>query len=203
MFKPSQNRAPVLEWWRFQEKALKVSIILQFIFEHVFYGKIKFFQHGLTRVTNRKLCFLQLKLSMFTFYPKIASRKKTPKNTSKMVKKQVLKPEKWASCRGETLGCGKTFFFNKKTKHVFWPVLRWILPPPNPVFYKEFAWFLHAKKCTFGVHLGSIWGPHVPKTLLFTMNIDDFRKVVFEYKNEQRKEKDWSRWPQVEQFRSR
>ena len=71
-----------------------MQINLQFIFEHVFYGKIKLFEHVLTRVTNRKLCCLQLKLSMLTFYPKIASRKKTPKNTSKIVKKQVLKPEK-------------------------------------------------------------------------------------------------------------
>ena len=36
----------------------------------------------------------------------------------------------------------------------------------------------------FWVHFGSIWGPHVPKTLLFTMNFDDFRGVVFEAPNE-------------------
>ncbi len=44
--------------------------------------------------------------------------------------------------------------------------------------------FYTPKKCTFWVHLGSIWGPHVPKTLLFTMNFDDFRGVVFEAPNE-------------------
>ena len=140
------------EWWRFQEKVLKMSIILQFIFEHGFYWKIKFFQHSLTRVTNRKLCFLQLKLSMFTFYPKIASRKKTPKNTSKMVKKQVLKPEKWASCRGETLGCEKDVFLKKKRKLDFWTRKKGKSGCPNPVFYNEFARFLHAKKVHF-------WGP--------------------------------------------
>ena len=55
---------------------------------------------------------------------------------------------------------------------------------PNPVFYNEFALFLHAKTCPFGVHFGSIWGPHVPKTRLFTMNFDDFRGVVLEAQNE-------------------
>ena len=73
--KTSQNRAPVWEWWRFQEKALKIPINLQFMFEHVFYWKIKFLQHSLRRVTNRKLCFLQLKLSNFMFYAEIADQK--------------------------------------------------------------------------------------------------------------------------------
>ena len=40
------------------------------------------------------------------------------------------------------------------------------------------------KKCTFWLHFGSIWDPHVPKTLLFTMNFNDFRGVVFEVPNE-------------------
>ena len=40
------------------------------------------------------------------------------------------------------------------------------------------------KKCTFGVHFGSTWVPHVPKTLLFTMNFNDFRGVVFVAPNE-------------------
>ena len=96
--------------------------------------KNKFFQHRLTRVTNRKLCFLQLKLSMFTFYPKIASRKKTSKNTSKIVKKQVLKPEKWASCRGETLGCEKAVFLQKQKKTWFGFICKMGAPPPKPCF---------------------------------------------------------------------
>ena len=179
MYKPSQNRAPVWEWWRFQEKLLKMLIILQLFFEHVFYWKIKFFQHSLTRVTNRKLCFLQLKLSMFTFHPKIAPRKKTPKNTSKIVKKHVLKPEKWASCRGETLGWEKAVFYKKKEKLDFGPVLRWWLPPRTLFFTMNSHDFYTQKKCTFWVHFGFFWGPHVPKTLLFTRNFIDFRKVVF------------------------
>ena len=142
------------EWWRFQEKVLKMSIILQFVFEHVFYWNIEFFQHSLTRVTNRKLCFLQLKLSMFTFHPKIASRKKTPKNTSYMRQKQVFKPDKWASCRGETLSCEKAVFLQKKNKWVFLTRFKMDGPPPNPVFYNEFAWFLHAQKVHF---LGPFW----------------------------------------------
>ena len=135
-----------------------MQINLQFMVGHVFYWKIKFFQHSVTRVTNRKLNFLQLKLSMFTFYPEIVSRKKTPKNTSKIVQNQVLKPEKWASCRGETLGCEKTVFSQKKWKTRFWSSFKMSAPPPNPVFYNEFAWFLHAKKVhfwdPFWLHLG-------------------------------------------------
>ena len=165
------------EWWRFQEKVLKMSIILQFIFEHVFYWKIKFFQHSVTRVTNRKLCFLQLKLSMFTFYPKIASRKKTPKNTTKSVKQLVLKPEKWASCRGETLGCEKQFFTKKTKKLDFGQVLRWRVPSQT-LFFTTNSQELHTQTSALsGSIFGSIWDPHVPKTKLFTMNFDDFRGV--------------------------
>ena len=86
------------------------------------------------------------------------------------------------------LGCEKTFFLQKLKKQLdVGPVLRWLLPPPNPVFYNEFARFLNATKCTFGVHVGFIWDPHVPKTRLFTMNFNDFRGVVFVAPNEPRR----------------
>ena len=55
-----------------------------------------------------------------------------------------------------------------------------VLPPPQTLFFTMNSLdFYTQKKCTFGVHFGSIWGPHVPKTLLFTMNFDDFRGVGF------------------------
>ena len=147
-----------------------MSIMLQFVFEHVFSLKIKFFQHSLTRVTNRKLCFLQLKLSMFTFYTKIASRKKTPKNTSKMVKKQVLKPEKWASCRGETLGCEKAVFFTKKTKYVFCPGLRWMGSPPTLFFTMNSHDFYTQKKVLFGSILAPFGALMFPKPYYLQWN---------------------------------
>lgn len=146
------------EWWRFQEKVLKVSIILQFMFEHGFYWKIKFFQHSLTRVTNRKLCFLQLKLSMFTFHPKIASRKTTPKTPLKWWKNRSLNLKNELPVEAKRWVVKKQFFYKNKKKLDFGTVWRWSLPPPNPVFYKEFARFLHAKKVHFGgpfwLHLG-------------------------------------------------
>ena len=87
VYKPSQNRAPVWEWWRFEEKVLNMPINVQFISEHVFYWEIKFLQHSLRRVTNRKLSFLQLKLRVFMFYPKIADQQISQKNTSKIAEK--------------------------------------------------------------------------------------------------------------------
>ena len=40
--------------------------------------------------------------------------------------------------------------------------------------------FYTQTKCTFWLHFGSILEPHVPKTIFFTMNFNDFRGVVFE-----------------------
>ena len=56
---------------------------------------------------HEKLCFLQLNLSIFMLYLKIDVQKHDPKNTSKIVKKCVHKPEKRGSCRDETVGCEK------------------------------------------------------------------------------------------------
>ena len=75
---------------------------------------MRFFQHTLTCLTTRKRCFLQWKLSIFMFYPKIETQKNEQKNTSKIMKKWVRKPQKWGSCRGEMVGCEKTVFFKKK-----------------------------------------------------------------------------------------
>ena len=50
------------------------------------------------------------------FYAEIADQKINQKNTSKIVKKYVLKPEKYASCRGEMLGYEKTIVFAKTKK---------------------------------------------------------------------------------------
>ena len=36
------------------------------------------------------------------------------------------------------------------------------------------------KKSTFWLHFGSVWKAHVPKTLFFTMNLKDFKGVVFD-----------------------
>ena len=49
------------------------------------------------------------------FYPKIEALKNDQKNTTKIVKKWVPKPQKCGSRRGEMVGCEKTVLF-KNTK---------------------------------------------------------------------------------------
>ena len=48
------------------------------------------------------------------FYPEIEAPKNDPKNTSKMVKKWIPKPQKCGSRRGEMVGCEKIVL--KKSK---------------------------------------------------------------------------------------
>ena len=58
-------------------------------------------------------------------------------------------------------------------------------PPPQTLFFTMNSHDLYKqKKCTFWVNFGSIWDPHVPKTLLLIMNFDDFRGVFLEAQNE-------------------
>ena len=133
-------------------KGHKQVDFLKSSFLRLFFTPKTIFQDEPTYPKPRKCCFLQLKLGMFTFYPKIASRKKTPQNTTKMVQNQVLKPEKWAYCLGEMLGYEKDVFLKQNQKPDFWPRKKGKFGCPNPVFYNEFALFLHAKNMSF-------WGP--------------------------------------------
>ena len=56
-------------------------------------------------------------------------------------------------------------------------------PLPKPYFFFEFVGFLHSKKYTIWLNFGSILDPHVPQTLFFIMNFNDFRGVVFDHQN--------------------
>ena len=55
---------------------------------------------------------------------------------------------------------------------------------PKPFLLQGIRMIFTLKKCTCWLHVGSIWEPRVPKTLLFTMNFNDVRGVVFEPQNE-------------------
>ena len=59
--------------------------------------------------------------------------------------------------------------------------------------------FYTQKKSTFWLHFGSIWGAHVAKTLFFTMNLKDFRGVVFDSQKSLKSGNYLSRWLQVQQ----
>ena len=110
---------------------------------------MRLFQHTLTCLTTRKRCFLQWKLSIFMFYQKIETQKNEQKNTSKMMKKWVRKPQKWGSCRGEMVGFEKSVFFKKKQTSQKSSKNMLTGPLPPPCFLQWFRRIFTLKKSAF------------------------------------------------------
>ena len=77
--------------------------------------------------------------------------------------------------------CWKSVVSRKKKRN-FEVQKKWGSRCPTPCFLQWIRRIFALKKSQlFGSLLaGSVWEAHVPKTLLFTMNFNDFRGVVFE-----------------------
>ena len=78
------------------------------------------------------------------------------------------------------VGFEKAVFFTKTKKLVLRYTKKLSGSCQNPIFYNEFVGSLQSKKSTFWLPFGSVWEAHVPKTIFFTMNLKDFRGVVFD-----------------------
>ena len=78
------------------------------------------------------------------------------------MKKQVLKPETWASCRGETLGYEKAVF-SKIQKTWFWSSFK-MSPPPKHCFLQWIRkMFTRKKNALFGSILAPVGALMFPK----------------------------------------
>ena len=180
--KTSKNRAPVSTRCTFLKIILKLHVILYVKFGLIFSCFFLFFQDTLTWKMKQNVCILQVKLYIIMFCIQKWHTKKVSKKHEKIMKKTVYKPQKWGSRLGETLGFEKASFSIKKENLHFdqeWncrdPCLPMCFAMNSYDFYTQ-------KKSTFWLHVGSVRGAHVAKTLFFTMNLKHFRGVVFDAK---------------------
>ena len=116
-----------------------------------------------------------------------------PKN----LKKSLLEPHKCQFGWGKTIGREKSQILTKNENLIFVYDFMLACVAPNPIFCNEFVRFYYSKKTTFWVRFGSILDPHVPRTLFFTMNFNDFTRFVFERQRSLKRPRGPPRWLQV------